>query len=143
MAGASFLTLLPMNECKASRKRESRRKQCRSNGKLSHRHSTCERGGSTESFVLIQKFQEVSCANPGSVLRYASGTGKGPLWGRCSPVPESIPPCPRCGAYRRFEFQLLPQLLAFLDIDNESPTAPDWCASITYYRFSTLGNAEC
>ena len=88
---------------------------------------------------MVQKFQATTSANPGSILRYATGTGKQPLWGRLSPVPSSIPPCPRCGADRRFEFQLLPQLLAFLDIDDESPTAPDWCVSLL--RVTCLGVA--
>ena len=75
----------------------------------------------------MQNFQAVTSATPGNVLRYCCDPGAQPLWGRASPTPDSIPPC-RCGAPRRFEFQILPQLLSYLDLDDASSKAPDWYA---------------
>jgi len=37
--------------------------------------------------------------------------GNGVLWVRSHPVPASVPPCARCGAPRKFEFQIMPQML--------------------------------
>jgi len=54
---------------------------------------------------------------PSQVLRYRRG-GR-PLWTRSSPKPTDIPNCPRCGAPRHFEFQLLPQLLYYLKLHDE------------------------
>lgn len=54
---------------------------------------------------------------PSQVLRYRRA-GK-PLWTRREPKPTIIPSCTRCGAPRIFEFQLLPQLLYYLDLDRE------------------------
>ncbi|CAM9197941.1 unnamed protein product, partial [Choristocarpus tenellus] len=31
--------------------------------------------------------------------------------------PQDVPPCPRCGSPRRFEFQVLPHLLHFLGVE--------------------------
>jgi hypothetical protein len=69
------------------------------------------------------------------VLRYCFEPNARPLWPQATrlPGPNDIPPCARCGAPRQFEFQVLPQLLHFLDIDID-PDAErvdkslDWCA---------------
>lgn len=52
-----------------------------------------------------------------------SGT---PLWIRsdCQP-PETVPSCERCGADRKFEFQLMPQMLHFLLKDHEVERAKE------------------
>jgi pre-rRNA-processing protein TSR4 len=42
------------------------------------------------------------------------GDGSSPLWIRQGERPGTIPPCARCQAPRKFEFQLMPQLLHFL-----------------------------
>lgn len=78
--------------------------------------------------LSVQKFQGVATSTPGCVLRYSRDAGAEPCWGRSSPLPGDIPPCPRCGASRIFEFQIMPQLLAFLGIDDMAEHAPDWCA---------------
>eukprot|EP00934_Nitzschia_sp_Nitz4_P006566 Nitzschia sp. Nitz4//scaffold96_size78090//72035//73411//NITZ4_005508-RA/size78090-processed-gene-0.62-mRNA-1//-1//CDS//3329560615//6556//frame0 len=46
---------------------------------------------------------------------------KAPLWirGDKQPSKEDIPNCPYCGSERRFEFQLMPQMLHFLLKDHE------------------------
>lgn len=61
------------------------------------------------------------------MLRYSRDVGAAPCWGRSNPLPGDIPPCRRCGADRMFEFQVMPQLLSFLDIDDTATQAPDWC----------------
>lgn len=50
---------------------------------------------------------------------------KTPLWIRSDCQPESIPHCERCGAERRFEFQLMPQMLHYLFRDFEHHTNRD------------------
>ncbi|KAJ8963929.1 hypothetical protein NQ314_005258 [Rhamnusium bicolor] len=37
-----------------------------------------------------------------------------PLWIAREPVPDNIPNCDYCGGPRRFEFQIMPQLLSIL-----------------------------
>lgn len=76
--------------------------------------------------LVLQTFQAVTSAPNGQVLRYCVEEGAAPLWGRTSPRPDTIPPCKLCGAQRRFEFQILPQMLAFLGIDDTQEDAPDW-----------------
>ena len=50
-----------------------------------------------------------------------------PLWIRSDykPDEENIPPCERCGAARRFEFQLMPQMLHYLLKNRETQTSKD------------------
>eukprot|EP00873_Tetraselmis_striata_P006902 jgi/Tetstr1/427166/TSEL_017354.t1 len=61
-------------------------------------------------------------AAPEQVLRYCFEEGARPLWPQAGKVPRpaDIPPCPACGGPRRFEFQILPQLLHFLNIDIDA-----------------------
>jgi hypothetical protein len=55
---------------------------------------------------------------PSQVLRYAKE--QTPLWTSNKQIPEAkdIPPCERCGCKRQFEFQIMPQLISFLGIDQ-------------------------
>ena len=52
-------------------------------------------------------------------LRYNFADGSKPLWmsskGQC--LTADVPKCPRCGAERKFEFQIMPQMLFFLEAD--------------------------
>lgn len=54
--------------------------------------------------------------------------GNGPLWISSSHRPtsqEDIPPCQYCGAERKFEFQLMPQIINFLKTKASSSTTKD------------------
>jgi pre-rRNA-processing protein TSR4 len=51
---------------------------------------------------------------------------------RNRPRAADIPACPGCGAARRFEFQVMPQLLAALGEDDADPSSPDWGAIAIY-----------
>ena len=73
------------------------------------------------------------------VLRYCFDEGARPLWPSVSYAPEhtsaTVPPCARCGAARRFEFQVLPTLVNHLDVDSELNSAIDF-GSIAVYTCS-------
>lgn len=45
------------------------------------------------------------------VLRYDHTASSIPLWASACRRPSAVPPCPRCGSARWFEFQLLPQVV--------------------------------
>lgn len=61
-------------------------------------------------------FQRRAGAHPQQSLRYYREAHAEPLWagasGRLSGPP---PPCPRCGAARTFECQLMPQMLCAIE----------------------------
>lgn len=44
--------------------------------------------------------------------------GGNPLFISSGHKPESIPKCEECGGDRQFEFQIMPQLLVYLKVDN-------------------------
>eukprot|EP00899_Mesostigma_viride_P017842 jgi/Mesvir1/26059/Mv11189-RA.1 len=61
---------------------------------------------------------------PGQVLRYSRMEGSHPLWMKESERPPGdITRCAHCGSERVFEFQVLPQLLFYLKVDNEGVPA--------------------
>jgi hypothetical protein len=57
---------------------------------------------------MLQAFQARTALAPEQGLRYCFQPGAAPLWPSASHVPSAadIPPCPHCGAQRRFEFQV-------------------------------------
>ncbi|KAI9328670.1 programmed cell death protein 2 [Zopfochytrium polystomum] len=67
----------------------------------------------------------------------AAGAPAQPLWvaegGQLAP--DAVPPCPHCGAARTFEFQIMPQLLVHLKIDDSKPDALDW-GTVAFYSCS-------
>lgn len=71
---------------------------------------------------------------PAQVLRYCFEEGALPLCPGPSPLPDpsSIPLCQLCGAPRRFEFQIMPQLLNHLGIDAEDESGPDFGTIAVY-----------
>lgn len=69
------------------------------------------------------------------VLRYCRAAGAKPLWPSLEGQPKEsdIPPCLNCGSSRMFEFQLLPQLLYFLGVQNETENdSLDWATIAVY-----------
>lgn len=71
------------------------------------------------------KFKERIRNDPEQVVRYHRGGQE--LWvsSENKPTKENIPHCPACGAPRIFEFQVMPQLLVHLDVDNLTKSI-DW-----------------
>ena len=91
-----------------------------------------------------QQFAEFAArlaSAPEQVLRYCSEDGAQPLWPSLAyvPEPDSIPACPLCGAARRFEFQILPLLLHFMQVDASSPDSIDF-GSIAVFTCSNSCN---
>ena len=55
------------------------------------------------------------------VLRYSRWENEAVLWVHSKGMLTSdVPPCGRCGSARKFEFQVLPQLLHYLGVDKQS-----------------------
>lgn len=79
---------------------------------------------------IFKKFQRRIEQNPEQVLRYQR---KGePLWAsNCIPKPLDIPECPLCGSPRVFEFQIMPHLLSYLDVDCVGQSI-DWGTIAVY-----------
>lgn len=65
---------------------------------------------------------------PSQVLRYCFETGVKPICPSSKGIPsgDSIPPCQHCQGPRKFEFQVMPQLLNSLNVDPLDKLAPDW-----------------
>lgn len=63
----------------------------------------------------------------GSGYGYAHGNVH-PIWPSCHniPGPADIPKCERCGEERKFEFQVMPQLINHLGVEPEDGLSPDW-----------------
>ena len=71
---------------------------------------------------------------PEQCLRYTFASNATPLWPskRRQPDEEDIPPCPRCGARRRFEFQVMPQAIDYLGVDSWEVESPDFATIAVY-----------
>lgn len=75
-------------------------------------------GAEAKADEAMAKFKEVTAHSPKQVLRYSRrGT---PLWISSEKrlLPGAVPNCESCGGPRVFEFQLMPQLLACLNLDS-------------------------
>eukprot|EP01105_Mastigella_eilhardi_P006954 TRINITY_DN18445_c0_g1_i1.p1 TRINITY_DN18445_c0_g1~~TRINITY_DN18445_c0_g1_i1.p1 ORF type:complete len:343 (-),score=73.11 TRINITY_DN18445_c0_g1_i1:53-1081(-) len=70
---------------------------------------------------VLVTFQTRVARAPSQILRYVSRecAEPSPLWITNTDKPKEgdVPACPRCGGPRRFEFQLLPQVLYLLKLD--------------------------
>jgi pre-rRNA-processing protein TSR4 len=79
-------------------------------------------------------FQARCAREPEQVLRYCFEPGAAPLWPGLArrPGPDDVPACPNCGTARRFEFQIMPQLIHFLGEDDADPLSLDWGAIAVY-----------
>ncbi|XP_060081700.1 programmed cell death protein 2-like [Ylistrum balloti] len=73
---------------------------------------------------IFRRFKERIKTNPDQVLRYHKG-GQ-PLWVSANHIPKEtdIPIC-LCGAKRQFEFQVMPQMLSHLQVDQLGDSL-DW-----------------
>ena len=74
--------------------------------------------------LCFARFSQRVAYEPAQVVRYSLNDAD-VLWPRPEPCPSSIPPCPLCGAPRRFELQLMPQLVSVLGFDAADSTCPD------------------
>ncbi|XP_037076921.1 programmed cell death protein 2-like [Pollicipes pollicipes] len=79
---------------------------------------------------VFTRFRKRVAREPEQVVRYWRGGA--PLWvsSRRVPAAADVPAC-RCGAARQFEFQVLPQLLNHLDLD-ETGDSVDWGTLAVY-----------
>jgi len=79
----------------------------------------------------FQKFKEIINRDPEQVLRYHYGGS--PLWVSTEHQanPEDIPYC-SCGAKRLYEFQILPQLLNYLNLDSINGKSIDFGTLAVY-----------
>lgn len=98
----------------------------------------------SEEDKIFSEFKSRISADPDQILRYEKDGV--PLWISKDGVPKEgdIPPCKYCGGERTFEFQVLPQLLNYLGLE-ETSTSIDWgtlavytckqsCSSGPHYR---------
>lgn len=83
--------------------------------------------------VLFKNFHRVIKKNSEQILRYQRHA-KPLLATDHSPKPEKVPNCELCGAERHFEFQLMPHLLSWIELDSLSQSI-DW-ATLIVYRYS-------
>ena len=65
---------------------------------------------------VFAEFRERIDREPEQIVRYQQGGT--PLWVSKDCVPTDIPPCAVCGAERRFEFQVLPQMINYLGVET-------------------------
>jgi pre-rRNA-processing protein TSR4 len=81
---------------------------------------------------------------PAQVLRYCFEPGATPLCPAPGGIPEAdtVPCCACCGASRRFEFQVMPQLLNHLGVDAADPKAPDWGTIAVYSCSKSCGGGS-
>lgn len=70
-------------------------------------------------------FQSRLARAPTQCVRYCREDGAAPLWPTQRDLPPSVPPCPLCDGPRRFEFQILPQILFYAGVDRGDANADD------------------
>lgn len=86
-------------------------------------------GAETTDPVYIRFLTKVKGGGPDQVLRYSrwdNRPGGGPLAISSAFMKDNYQPqlCEHCGAARAFEFQIMPQLLHFLKIENKTVITP-------------------
>lgn len=81
---------------------------------------------------------------PAQVLRYCFEEGAVPLCPAPDGIPaaDAVPRCELCGGQRRFEFQVMPQLLNHLGVDPSDPKGPDWGTIAVYSCAKSCGGGE-
>jgi len=80
-----------------------------------------------------EKFMVTIARAQNQVLRVSNSLQAMPLWLSLHGQPNdiNIPACTYCGNQRQFKLQIMPQLLSFLDLDNE-PDSMDWGTIVIY-----------
>jgi len=74
-------------------------------------------GDSKSEDKNLRLFKKAIKSAPDQVIRYQRG-GQAPLWVSTENLPPGkIPSCDYCGADRKFEFQIMPQMLNYLKLD--------------------------
>lgn len=73
---------------------------------------------------MFLKFKKKIANYPDQVMRYNKGDK--PLWVSALNIPKSVPDCELCGAKRKFEFQIMSQMLNYMRLDNVSDQGVDW-----------------
>ncbi|GAB5354341.1 hypothetical protein AAMO2058_000110500 [Amorphochlora amoebiformis] len=114
-----------------------------------------ESPGTIQDKLAFERFQALVSANPDQVLRYASneegkeGKNKsamspGPLWisTKGQAQAESVPVCKGCGKKRQFEFQIMPQLLNYLNVDPAQKNSLDWGVLAVYSCPKSCGDGN-
>ncbi|CAI8614898.1 unnamed protein product [Vicia faba] len=78
-------------------------------------------------------FQERIANAPEQVLRYYRNSNAKPIWPILSgrPSKDDIPKCSYCGGSMCCEFQILPQLLYYFGVENETNSL-DWASIVVY-----------
>lgn len=71
---------------------------------------------------------------PDQCVRYCRGADQEILWMGLQGHMEGhvAPDCDRCGARRVFEFQVMPQILSFLEVEDEDEDAMDWGTLVVF-----------
>jgi len=95
--------------------------------------------------LVFEKFQAYVKANPDQVLRYRSQWDPEvkkreekklsidePLWICKHGQAKNVPKCEKCGKDRKFEFQVMPQLLNYLNVDATKKNSLDWGVLVVY-----------
>ncbi|KAK1284366.1 hypothetical protein QJS10_CPB21g01817 [Acorus calamus] len=78
-------------------------------------------------------FQERVIRAPEQVLRYCRDTKAKPLWPLSAgqPAKANIPKCSYCNGPLSYEFQIMPQLLYFFNVKNQTDSL-DWATIVIY-----------
>jgi len=79
------------------------------------------------------------------VLRYCRSETAQPLWVATSgqATATDIPHCSLCGGERKFEFQILPQLLYYLGVEQEKEKTPlDWGTLVAFTCWNSCSIKE-
>lgn len=86
---------------------------------------------------IFMKFHQRISYYRDQILRYAriqADQQYEPLWVSDSrkPTADDIKPCPHCNSPRTFEFQIMPQLINHLQIDDTQADSIDWGTLLIY-----------
>lgn len=86
--------------------------------------------GEDKKDETFKQFHQWIRREPEQVLRYQRD-GTPLLATDYSPSPQSVPNCALCGEPREFEFQVMPHLLALIDVDAVGQSL-DWATLLVY-----------